>query len=134
MSTILLEVVAPQGRVLTEEVESVMAPGTEGYLGIRPRHAPLLTSLKPGVVYYRKVGNGMGRMAVSGGFMEVGPAQVIILADTAELAANIDIEKARLMREKAEKQLRERPPGLDMARAEEELQRCKAWLKAAAAE
>ncbi|MGI5823883.1 MAG: F0F1 ATP synthase subunit epsilon [Dethiobacteria bacterium] len=134
MTTLKLDVVAPQGMILTEEVKGVIAPGTEGYLGIRPRHAPLLTSLKAGVLYYRKVGDKVGRMAVSGGFMEVGPAQVIVLADTAELASKIDVEKARQEKAQAEKQLRERPPGFDPVQAEEELQRCNAWLKAAAVE
>ena len=56
MSTLILEVVTPQRRILSEEVESVIAPGAEGYLGILPRHAPLLTALTPGVVSYRKPG------------------------------------------------------------------------------
>ena len=85
MSTSKLEVVTPQRKILAVEVESVIAPGTEGYLGILPRHAPLLTTLKSGVVYYRKVGGKTERIAVSGGFMEAGPDKVIILADTAEL-------------------------------------------------
>ena len=134
MSIIKLEVVTPQRRILTEEVESVMAPGTEGYLGIRPRHAPLLTSLKPGVVYYRKVGNKTERMAISGGFMEVGPEKVIILADMAELSSEIDVERARRAKERAEKYLQERPEGFDSARAEEDLQKSIARLKAAAVE
>ncbi len=134
MSIIKLEVVTPQRRILTEEVESVMAPGTEGYLGIRPRHAPLLTSLKPGVVYYRKVGNKTERMAISGGFMEVGPEKVIILADMAELSSEINVERARRAKERAEKYLQERPEGFDSARAEEDLQKSIARLKAAAVE
>jgi F-type H+-transporting ATPase subunit beta len=123
MSTSRLEVVTPQRRILTVEVESVIAPGAEGYLGILPRHAPLLTTLKPGVVYYRKVGGKTERMAVSGGFMEAGPDKVIILADTAELSWEIDVERARRAKERAEKRLRERYAGLDVARAEFALQR-----------
>ena len=73
MATTVLEVVTPQRRILREEVESVVAPGAEGYLGVWPRHAPLLTTLKPGVLYYRKVGGKKECMAVSGGFMEAGP-------------------------------------------------------------
>ena len=134
MSSIKLEVVTPQKKILTEEVESVMVPGTEGYLGVLARHTPLLTSLRPGVVYYRQAGKKMERMAVSGGFMEVGPARVIILADMAELSSEIDVERARRAKEKAEKYLRERPAGFDPARAEKELQKNMARLKAAAVE
>lgn len=131
MSPSKFEVVTPQRKILTEEVESVIAPGTEGYLGVLPRHAPLLTTLKPGVIYYRKVGGKRERMAVSGGFMEAGPDRVIILADTAELAPEIDIERARRSKERAEKRLQERPPGLDVARAEAALMRNRARLEAA---
>jgi F-type H+-transporting ATPase subunit epsilon len=134
MSTSKLEVVTPQRKILAVEVESVIAPGTEGYLGILPRHAPLLTTLKSGVVYYRKVGGKTERIAVSGGFMEAGPDKVIILADTAELSAEIDIERARRAKERAEKRLRERPPGLDWGRAEFALRRSLARLKAAGAD
>ncbi|HOL17153.1 MAG TPA: F0F1 ATP synthase subunit epsilon [Bacillota bacterium] len=131
MRTIRLAVVTPQRNVLSEEVVSVTAPGAEGYLGILPGHAPLLTTLKPGVVYYRKIGGERDCLAVSGGFMEAGPDKVIILADTAETAAEIDVERARRSRDRAAKRLRERPPGLDVARAELALARNLARLKAA---
>lgn len=131
MSSIRLEVVTPQKRILTEEVEAVMAPGAEGYLGILPRHAPLITFLKAGVVYYRKAENKTKRMAVSGGFMEVGPDKVIILADMAELSSEIDVERARQAKKRAEEYLRERPEGFDLMRAEEDLQKNTARLKAA---
>lgn len=131
MSTVRFEVVTPQRRVLSAAVESVIAPGAEGNLGILPRHAPLLTILKPGVVYYRKVGGKTERLAISGGVLEAGPDKVIILADGAELAGEIDVERARRAKERAEKRLRERPAGLDLARAEAALQRSIARLKAA---
>jgi F-type H+-transporting ATPase subunit epsilon len=131
MRTLRLEVVTPEKRVLSEEVESVIAPGAEGLLGVLPGHAPLLTSLKPGVVYYRKVGGTTERMAVSGGFMEVRSNKVIILADTAELAREIDVERARQSRDRAKKRLRERPSGLDVERAELALMRSTARIKAA---
>lgn len=134
MSVTKLEVVTPQRRILTEEVESVIVPGTEGYLGVLPGHAPLLTALKPGVVYYRKAGDKTQRLALSGGFMEAGPNRVIILADTAELSSEIDVERARRSRARAEKYLRERPAGFDMAQAQEVLQKNIARLKAAGAE
>ncbi len=134
MSTLKLAVVTPQRKVLAEEVESVTAHGTEGYLGILPRHAPLLTALKPGVFYYRKAGGKTECMAVSGGFLEAGPDIVIILADMAELSSEIDVQRARRAKERAEKRLRERPPDLDVTRAESALQRSIVRLKAAGAE
>lgn len=134
MRTSILEVVTPQRRILTEKVVSVIAPGIEGYLGVLPGHAPLLTTLKPGVVYYRKDGDKTEQMAVSGGFMEAGPDKVIILADTAELSREIDVDRARRAKERAEKRLRERPPGLDVARAELALRKNIARLKAAGAD
>lgn len=133
MSPVIFEVVTPERKILREEVESVIVPGTEGYLGVLPRHTPLLTTLKPGVVYYRKTAGKTERLAVSGGFMEAGPDRVVILADTAELASEIDIERARRSKERAEKRLRERSPGLDVARAEVALMRSLARLKAAGA-
>ncbi len=84
MGNLVLEVVTPQRRILKEKVVSVVAPGTEGYLGVLPRHAPLLTTLKPGVFYYSKVEGKKEHLAVSGGFMEVGPDKIIVLADAAE--------------------------------------------------
>ncbi|NLA11014.1 MAG: F0F1 ATP synthase subunit epsilon [Firmicutes bacterium] len=134
MSSVLFEVVTPERKILQEEVDSVIAPGTEGYLGVLPRHTPLLTTLKPGVVSYRKAAGADERLAVSGGFMEAGPDRVVILADTAELAGEIDVERARQARERAERRLQERPAELDVARAEAALARSLARLKAAGVE
>lgn len=134
MSTTKLVVVTPQKMVLTEEVESVTVHGTEGYLGILPRHTPLITTLQAGVVYYSKAGGKPERLAVSGGFMEVGPDMVIILADMAELSSEIDVERARRAKERAEKRLGERPSGLDVGRAESALQRSIVRLKVAGVE
>ncbi|NLZ28348.1 MAG: F0F1 ATP synthase subunit epsilon [Firmicutes bacterium] len=131
MSTLKLEVVTPQNKVLVEEVESVVAPGSEGYLGVLIGHAPLLTTLGPGVLFYRKAGEDRKLMAVSGGFMEAGPDKVIVLADTAELPDDIDVERARRSKERARKRLKERPSGLDVARAELALMRNIARLRAA---
>lgn len=133
MSPLLLEVVTPERMILREEVESVIAPGSEGYLGVLPRHSPLLTTLKPGVVRYRK-GGRWERLAVSGGFMEAGPGRVVILADAAELPSEIDVERARRAMERAKKRLWERSPDLDVARAEAALMRSLARLKAAGVE
>ncbi|WP_258358834.1 F0F1 ATP synthase subunit epsilon [Moorella sulfitireducens (nom. illeg.)] len=131
MPPLQLEVITPERVTLKTEVEDVIAPGILGYLGILPGHAPLITPLKAGVVTYRRQDDGKERLAVSGGFLEAGPEHVVILADTAEKASEIDVERARQAKERAEKRLRERPPGLDVARAEAALQRAIARLKAA---
>jgi F-type H+-transporting ATPase subunit epsilon len=133
MAPLKLEVITPERVTLKTEAEGVIAPGILGYLGILPGHAPLITPLKAGVVTYRQQGGGEERLAVSGGFLEAGPEHVVILADTAEKAAEIDVERARQAKARAEKRLRERPPGLDVARAEAALQRAVARLKAAGA-
>lgn len=131
MAPLNLEVITPEKVTLKAGVISVIAPGVLGYLGILPRHAPLITPLKAGVVTYRPEGGGEERLAVSGGFLEAGPKHVVILADTAEKAGEIDVERAREAKERAERRLRERPAGLDVARAEAALQRAVARLKAA---
>ncbi|CEP68441.1 ATPase, F1 complex, delta/epsilon subunit [Moorella glycerini] len=133
MAPLKLEVITPERVTLKAEAESIIAPGVLGYLGVLPGHAPLITPLKAGVVTYRPEGGGEERLAVSGGFLEAGPEHVVILADTAEKAAEIDVERARQARERAARRLRERPPGLDVARAEAALQRATARLKAAGA-
>ncbi|PRR69250.1 F0F1 ATP synthase subunit epsilon [Neomoorella humiferrea] len=133
MPLLQLEVITPERPTVKTEATEVIAPGILGYLGILPGHAPLITPLKPGVVTYRRQDGGEERLAVSGGFLEVGPEHVVILADTAERAAEIDVERARRARERAEERLKNRPPGLDVARAEAALQRATARLKAAGA-
>lgn len=125
-----LEVVTPERVVLREEIEALVVPATEGYLGVLPNHLPIITGLVPGVVRYRKDGR-IARLAVSGGFMEVAKNRVVILADTAERAEEIDVARAERAKERALRRLRERPPGLDVARAEMALRRALARLKAA---
>lgn len=127
-----LEITTPEQILLRTQVEAVIAPGALGYLGVLPKHAPLLTSLEPGVMRYREQGR-LVRLAVSGGFMEVAPNRIVVLADTAEPAEEIDVERARRAKERAEKRLQERPAGLDVARAEAALKRALARLKAAQA-
>lgn len=125
-----LEVVTPERVVLSTEVESLMLPGALGYLGVLPGHAPLVTQLSPGVVFYRYHGEEK-RLAVSGGLAEITGQKVLLLADTAEKSEEIDVERARRAKERAERRLKERPPGVDIARAEAALKRAVARLKAA---
>lgn len=125
-----LEVVTPERVLLRGEIEALVVPAAEGYLGVLPGHLPLVCGLVPGVVRYRQAGRS-ARLAVSGGLMEVARNRVIILADTAERAEEIDVARAQRARDRALKRLRERPPGLDVARAELALRRALARLKAA---
>ena len=97
-----LEVVTPDRSVVRESVSEVNLPGREGYLGILPGHTPLLTLLTTGALTYRQ-GNQLHRLAISGGFAEVLPDRVIVLADAAERAEEIDTTRARNALASAEK-------------------------------
>lgn len=101
---IRLEIVTPERLLLSEDVEEVTIPGSEGYLGILPGHLPLLTTLGAGVLAYRQGGQKQ-HFAVSGGFAEVLSDRVIVLAETVERPQEIDIERARAAKQKAEKLL-----------------------------
>lgn len=99
--TILLEIVTPDRLVVSEEVDEVTAPGTEGEFGVLPGHTPFLTTLKVGELTYRK-GRFVCHMAISWGYAEVTPKKVTIMAEAAEIAEEIDIERAKAAMEKAE--------------------------------
>lgn len=101
-----VEIVTPERRVLTEEVDMVIAPASEGTVGILPRHAPLLTALAPGVMVLKKEGVEED-LAVSGGFLQVSHDRVLILADTAERETEIDERLAQEARGRAEAALQE---------------------------
>jgi F-type H+-transporting ATPase subunit epsilon len=89
-----LELVSPERVLVDEQVDEVQIPGRDGYMGILPGHAPLLSELKPGVLTYR-LGSGVKVLAVYGGFVEVQPDRVRILADAAEPKEEINIDQAR---------------------------------------
>ncbi|MGI6451488.1 MAG: F0F1 ATP synthase subunit epsilon [Desulfitobacteriia bacterium] len=127
--TFNLKVVAPDGLVLNKDVEFVVVPGEGGELGILPNHAPLIASLTIGVIRYTVEGN-VHKIAISGGFLEVVSNKVTVLANTAEIAENIDLERAKAAKERAEKRLRERQPDIDIQRAEVALKRAMARIKA----
>ena len=99
-----LEVVTPERRVLSEQVEMVTVPGLGGELGILPGHTPLISQLKTGVLSYVQGGKTF-QLHVSGGFVEVRDDHVSVLADVAERPEEIDASRARLSRERLEKQL-----------------------------
>jgi F-type H+-transporting ATPase subunit epsilon len=122
MATTRLDIVTAEREVFSDEVDEVVAPGVEGQLGILPHHAPLMTMLLPGELLVKKGGEEF-YLAISGGFIEVRPDRVIILADAAERVEEIDIARAEEAKRRAEARLAEREPGVDTARAEAALRR-----------
>jgi F-type H+-transporting ATPase subunit epsilon len=123
MSTMMVEVVTPERVVYSGEANMVIARGVEGDLGILPNHMPLVTPLKIAPVRIKVEGEKEMVIAVSGGFMEVRGDKVTIIAEAAELPGDIDVERARKAKERAEERLRQKLPDLDVARAERSLQR-----------
>lgn len=97
-----LEIVTPERKVFDETVEAVTIPTAKGEIGILTNHAPLISTLKPGILSYTNKG-AVDRMVVSGGFVEVSNNKVSVLADVAERADEINVESARTEREDAEK-------------------------------
>lgn len=128
MSTIRLEIVTAERLVFGEDVNVVIAPGIEGQLGILPHHTPLMTMLMPGELVARK-GSDEFSMCITGGFLEVRPDKVLILADACERAEEIDLERAEAARKRAEERIKKKAPDIDMARAEAALQRSLIRLK-----
>ncbi|MGQ7277705.1 MULTISPECIES: F0F1 ATP synthase subunit epsilon [Brevibacillus] len=128
MSKMTVEVVTPERVVYSGEASMVIARGVQGDLGILPNHMPLVTPLKIAPVRIKTEGEKEIRMAVSGGFMEVRGDKVTILAETAELPEDIDVERAKAAKERAEKRLIDKHPDLDIRRAERALQRAMARL------
>ncbi|MCM3760093.1 F0F1 ATP synthase subunit epsilon [Alkalihalobacillus oceani] len=123
MSTIHVNVVTPDGKVYDGDVEMVSVRTVEGELGILPRHIPLVAPLTVGAVRLKK-GSTVEKVAVSGGFVEVRPDQVTILAEAAELPSGIDVERARQAKERAEKRIHStQDDAVDFKRAELALKR-----------
>ncbi len=132
MAQLHLEVVTAERRVFEDDVSMVVAPGTEGQLGILPSHAPLMTALTYGELQIQRPGQEDIFIAIGGGFMEVGPRHVTILADSAERADEIDIARAEEARARAIKTMaQEKHEGVDLAQAEAALRRSIARLKVA---
>lgn len=123
MPSFKIDIVTAERIVYSEEVDIVIAPGVEGQLGVLPHHAPLMTILQAGELVVRK-GGEEETMAISGGFLEVRPDHVIVLADQAERAEEIDADRAEAARKRAEERLKDRKvAGLDETRAEAALRR-----------
>jgi F-type H+-transporting ATPase subunit epsilon len=102
--TLELDIVSPERLLVTEKVDQVNIPGTEGDMGILPNHAPIISTLRPGSISY-EVGGKLTTLVVTGGFMEVADNRVIILAENAEFANEIDKERALVSKAKAEEAL-----------------------------
>ena len=118
MAKLTVEIVTAERQVLAEDdVDMVVAPGSEGVVGILPRHAPLLTLLNPGVIRIKKNG-AESAMAVGGGFLQVNSDRVLILADAAERAEEIDAARAEEARRQAEQALAEAQRGGNRVQAE----------------
>ena len=98
---VLLEIVTPERLAYSDEVDAVVLPGSEGELGVLPHHAPLLTTLGIGELRYRKGGQEES-FAIVGGFLQVRPDRVVVMAETADMASEIDLEKAQEARREAE--------------------------------
>jgi F-type H+-transporting ATPase subunit epsilon len=99
-----LDIVTPERRVLSVSCDEVRAPGAEGGFGVRRDHEPFMTALEPGVLTYVE-GGREHHYAVGGGFFQVADNRIIVLADTAEAAADIDVERARRAFEDAQNRL-----------------------------
>lgn len=131
MASLTCEVVTAERVLFSGEVDLVLAPGIEGQLGILPHHAPLITALQPGELIVRR-GDEEVIFAVGGGFMEVVHNKVTILADSAERAEEIDVERALAAKRRAEERLAQRrAEDVDYARAEAALRRAMARLRVA---
>lgn len=131
MATMRLEIATAERVVYSEDVEILVAPGMDGQLGILPNHAPLLTALQPGEIRVVREGEE-SYMAVSGGFLEVMANRVTILADTAERAEEIDIERAEEAMQRAQERIETGgASAMELQRALASIRRSQARLLAA---
>jgi F-type H+-transporting ATPase subunit epsilon len=128
--TFQLEIVTPEKLVMKDVAEEMQIPGKNGYLGILPGHAPLITELAVGEISYRN-GASTHRLAVAWGFAEVLPDKVTILAEIAERAAEIDVKRAAQAKERAEQRLKSGDPNVDFPRAQAALQKAETRLEVA---
>lgn len=120
---IFLEIVTPQKAVVSEEAQIVVAPGSEGEFGVLSGHTTFLTSLKVGPLRYRDASGKERYLFINGGFAEALPTKVTVLAESAERRKDIDVERARQAKERAEKRLAAKAADIDMVRAEASLRR-----------
>lgn len=128
--TFTLTLVTPERRVYQDSVNMIIVRTTEGDIGVLPGHTPLIAPLETGAMTIKK-GDDEFQAAVIGGFVEVTPQQVNVLAETAELSREIDIERAKKARERAEERLKTSTHDADFTRAQAALQRAMVRLQVA---
>src|SRR5437667_7530811 len=131
--TFQLEIVTPEKLVVKEAVDEAQIPGLEGYLGVLPGHAPLITELGVGIITYR-AGATTKTLSVAWGFAEVLQDKVTILAETVERPDEIDVARAQQAKERAEQLLKSNDPELDDDRAQDDLGRAGRRMTVAAVE
>lgn len=130
MATIHVDIVSAEGEIFSGEAAMVFAPAAMGDIGIAPRHAPLLTTLRPGEVRVQMPGGEEQFFFVGGGAIEIQPHLVTVLADTALRAKDIDEAAALQAKQRAEEALKDRGDKIDTAKAQAELASAVAQLKA----
>jgi len=132
--TFKLEIVTPEKKVVDTAAEEIQIPGKNGYLGVLPGHAPLITELAVGEITFREssaAGSNEQRLAVAWGFAEVLPNKVTILAETAERPSEIDVDRAREAKARAEQLLASGDASVDVERALDALHRAETRLDVA---
>ncbi len=129
-NTFQLEIVTPSRLLVKDSAEEAQIPGVSGYLGLLPGHAPLITELGVGEITYKASG-ATHTLSVAWGFMEVLPDKVTILAEAAERPHEIDVERARKAKDRAEQRLKSNDVEVDYTRAEDALQRAETRLNVA---
>jgi len=126
-----LEIVTPEKLAFEDDVDSVVLPGSQGELGVLPHHAPLVSTLGVGELRIRK-GANEAAFAIAGGFLQVLPDKVVVMAETADMASEIDVEKAEAARREAEKALESGyVEGADLSAARASLQQALLRLRVA---
>ncbi|HDP36223.1 MAG TPA: ATP synthase F1 subunit epsilon [Candidatus Hydrogenedentes bacterium] len=128
---IRVEICAPEKLKLELEAQEVLCPGEDGIFSVRYGHTPLLTTLVPGVILVKDKAGEEQFYATSGGFAEIEPDKVLVLADSYEAGTDVDEERAKQAEERAQMRLRKPEPETDMKRAELALYKAMARLKAA---
>ncbi len=129
MATIHVDIVSAEGEIFSGEASMVFAPAVMGEIGIAPRHAPLLTTLKPGEVRVQTAGGDEQFFYVSGGAIEIQPHLVTVLADTALRAKDLDEAAALQAKQRAEDALKNRTDAVDAAELQAELARLAVQVK-----
>jgi F-type H+-transporting ATPase subunit epsilon len=127
--TFQIEIVTPERLMVSEPATEAQVPGTSGYLGILPGHAPLITELRSGELSYRRPDGKIERLALHWGFAEVLPDKVTVLAERAEKAADIDVEGAKRQEQMGEEQLKD--PNANKEEALRLIERAKTRIKVA---